>query len=268
MTPEAHRASVLAWRAAREARLRDPDGWLTLIGLYWLDPGDNRFGSGPDNDLVIRSPHVPPHAGVLTLADGTVSLQRAGSDPQPLAPDTSGEPTILEFGPIRAHVIDREPRFGLRVRDHESAALVGFAGMTHFPIDPGWRLRARLEPSAPGATLEIVDVTGTVSREMTPGAVAFERDGATWRIHALHGGDDGSLWLIFADATSGRSTYGGGRFLYTEPVAEDGTVKVDFNLAYNPPCVFSPYATCPMPPAANRLPLAIEAGELDFVPHG
>ena len=120
----------------------------------------------------------------------------------------------------------------------------------------------------PDRTLEIVDVTGTVSREPTPGTVRFERDGATWRLQALPGGEDGELWLIFADATSGRTTYGGGRFLSSEPMSPDGSIVLDFNLAYNPPCVFSPFATCPMPPAPNRLPLAIEAGERGYAPHG
>jgi uncharacterized protein len=268
MTPEEHRASVLAWRAAREARLRDPDGWLTLVGLHWLAPGENRFGSDPGNDVVIRSESVPASAGVLVVDEDGVTLQRAGTEDVRLQPDVTGEPTILRFGRIHAHVIQREPRFGLRVRDRESPALATFPGMRHFPIDIGWRLTGRLEPAAPDERLEIVDVTGTVTRDPTPGAVAFEREGTTWRLQALPGGDDGSLWLIFADATSGRSTYGGGRFLYTDPVAEDGSVVVDFNLAYNPPCVFSQFATCPMPPAANRLPLAIEAGELDYAPHG
>lgn len=138
--------------------------------------------------------------------------------------------------------------------------------MQHFPIDPGWRVTARFEAAPAGHEMEIVDITGAVSHEPSPGVVAFERDGATWRIEALPGDDDGSLWLVFADATNGAETYGGGRMLYTEPVAADGSAVVDFNLAYNPPCVFSPYATCPLPPAQNRLALRIDAGELAYHP--
>jgi uncharacterized protein (DUF1684 family) len=138
--------------------------------------------------------------------------------------------------------------------------------MDHFAIDPAWRLQGRLEPAASGETLEIVDVTGDVSRDETPGRVAFEVDGGTWRMTALPGSGDGCVWLVFGDSTNGRETYGGGRFLYTEPVADDGSVVVDFNLAYNPPCVFSQYATCPLPPAENRLPIRIEAGERDYRP--
>ena len=169
---------------------------------------------------------------------------------------------MLELGDLRMHVICRGgDRLALRVRDHTAPALAAFSGIEHFPIDLGWRVTGRLEPDASDEPMEIVDVTGIVTRETSPGRVAFELDGQTWRLRSLDGGD-GKLWLIFGDATNGSETYGGGRFLYTEPVADDGTVVVDFNLAYNPPCVFSPYATCPLPPAENRLPLRIEAGEL------
>lgn len=264
MTPEEHRVAVESWRAARDARLRDPDGWLTLVGLYWLTPGENRFGSGAENDLVMRGADVPDVAGSLVLTGEQVVLRRDGHADQPLEPDVSGEPTMLDLGTLRMHVIRRGDRFGLRVRDHASPALSAFGGMNHFPIDPAWRVVGRLEPAPAGTTLEVVDVIGVVTHEPSPGTFAFERDGREWRIQALPGREDGSLWLVFADSTNGDTTYGGGRFLYTEPVADDGAVVADFNLAYNPPCVFTPYATCPLPPAPNRLPLAIEAGERSF----
>lgn len=274
MNTEEHAARVIDWWAARDARLRDPDGWLTLVGLHWLSPGENRFGADPDNEVMLEGDGVPPRAGSLWMEDGAVRLV-AGSpavraDGQavseaPLADDLSGEPTVIDLGSLRMYVIRRGERLALRVRDHASPALAAFRGMDHFPIDPAWRLQARLEPAAAGQMLEIVDVTGVVSHEPTPGSVAFERGGATWRIQALRGdADEGTLWLVFGDATNGRETYGGGRFLYSEPVADDGGVVLDFNLAYNPPCVFSPYATCPLPPAQNRLDVRIEAGERAF----
>jgi uncharacterized protein (DUF1684 family) len=259
MTPEEHERSVREWWKARDERLRSPDGWLTLVGLHWLAAGESRFGSDPGNEIVLHGEGVPPHAGSLSLADGAVRL-----DGEELQDDVSGEPTVIDLGTLRMHVIRRRERLGLRVRDRVSPALGAFEGMRHFPIDPEWRLTARLEPAPAGKEVEIVDVTGAVSREGTPGAVAFERDGGTWRLDALPGGDDGSLWLLFADRTNGSETYGGGRMLYTEPVAADGSVVVDFNVAYNPPCVFSPYATCPLPPPQNRLALRIEAGELAY----
>ena len=263
MTADAseHEAAVRAWWTARDARLRDPDGWLTLVGLHWLEPGENRFGADPGNEIVLRGDGVPPVAGSLVVEGGVVRL---GEDV--LADDLSREPTAINLGSLRMHVIRRGERLGLRVRDHASLALGAFRGMRHFPIDPGWRLLGSLEPAAAGDEIEIMDVTGTVSHEPTPGRVAFERDGGTWRIEALPGKEDGSLWLVFGDATNGHETYGGGRFVYTEPVAADGSVVVDFNVAYNPPCVFSPYATCPLPPSQNRLALRIEAGELAYRP--
>jgi uncharacterized protein (DUF1684 family) len=273
MTPEEHAARVIDWWASRDERLRDADGWLTLVGLHWLTSGENRFGAEADNDVVLRGDGVPAHAGSLWADDGVVRLLagspavtaggEAVSEAQ-LADDLSGEPTVIDLGSLRMYVIRRGERLGLRVRDRASLALAAFRGMDHFPIDPAWRFEGRLVPADAGRTIEIVDVTGAVSHDLTPGAVAFERGGASWQIDALPGGDDGTLWLVFGDATNGTETYGGGRFLYTEPVADDGSVVLDFNLAYNPPCVFSPYATCPLPPPQNRLDLRIEAGERDF----
>jgi uncharacterized protein (DUF1684 family) len=277
MTPAEHAARVIDWWATRDARLRDPDGWLTLIGLHWLSPGENRFGADLDNEVVLQGDDVPPVAGSLWVEDDAVRLVTdspavsAGGESVleaasgvSLADDLSGKPTVLDLGSLRMYVIRRGDRLGLRVRDHASPELARFRGMDHFPIDPAWRLTGQLEPAAAGRTIEVVDVTGAVSHDLTPGQVAFERGGATWRVEALPGGDDGKLWLVFGDATNGRETYGGGRFLYTEPVADDGSVVLDFNLAYNPPCVFSPYATCPLPPPQNRLDLRIEAGERDY----
>jgi uncharacterized protein (DUF1684 family) len=273
MTPEEHAARVIDWWAARDERLRDPDSWLTLVGLHWLAPGQNRFGADPGNEVVLHGDDVPARAGSLWVADDGVRLVAdspavsAGGESVSqveLADDLSGEPTVIDLGSLRMYVIRRGERLGLRVRDRASPALSAFRGMDHFAIDPAWRLSGRLEAADAGRTIEIVDVTGVVSHDLTPGAVVFERDGATWRLDALPGDDDGTLWLVFGDATNGIETYGGGRFLYTEPVSDDGTVVLDFNLAYNPPCVFSPYATCPLPPPQNRLDLRIEAGERDY----
>jgi uncharacterized protein (DUF1684 family) len=179
----------------------------------------------------------------------------------PLTDDRSEEPTVLELGDLRMFVICRGgDRLALRVRDRAAPALAAFTGMEHFPIDPAWRLTGRLEPDDADEPIEIVDVTGIVTREASPGRVVFEREGRSWNLRSLEG-DGGALWLIFGDATNGTETYGGGRFLYSEPPGDDGSVVVDFNMAYNPPCVFSPYATCPLPPAENRLTLRIDAGE-------
>jgi uncharacterized protein (DUF1684 family) len=275
ITPETHTATVEAWRAGRDERLRSPDGWLALVGLTWLVPGENRIGAHPASRVVLHGHQVPPRVGSFWLEDGAVRFvphegvevlhagQPAGE--VTLEDDKNGNPTVLEIGTLRFHVICRDERLGVRVRDTAAPGRQAFTGIEHYPIDPTWRIEARFEPAPPDATIEITDVTGAQVNDPTPGSVVFEREGQTWRIVAMSGGEDGTLWLIFADATNGTDTYAGGRFLYTEPLTADGSVVVDFNLAYNPPCVFSRYATCPLPPAENRLPIRIEAGELLYL---
>jgi len=265
ISPDDHRAQVEAWRAAREARLRTREGWLALVGLFWLTPGENHVGAHPSSQVVLHGHGIPPRVGSIWLEDGRARfVPHEGVDlPETtLKDDLEGDPTLLELGSVCFNLIKRGERFGVRVRDGNAPAMAAFTGLEHFPIDPSWRVTARLEPAAAESTIEIEDITGALSRDTTPGSVAFERDGQTRRIAALPGDDEGkTLWLIFGDGTNGAETYGGGRFLYTEPLAADGSVVVDFNLAYNPPCVFSPYATCPLPPPENRLDLRIEAGE-------
>jgi uncharacterized protein (DUF1684 family) len=164
-------------------------------------------------------------------------------------------------------VIARGTRLAVRTWDLASPLRETFAGIEHWPVDAAWRLDARFEPT-PGRTLAVPDVFGEVEPQESPGDVVFEHGGASHRLQALRGGDDGQLWLIFGDATNGADSYGGGRYLYTDPPGPDGSVAVDFNRAYNPPCVFTPYATCALPWAPNRLPIRIEAGERIYgAPH-
>ena len=170
-------------------------------------------------------------------------------------------PTALGLASLRLQLIRRgKGRLGLRVRDTAAPALRTFTGLPYFDIDPAWRLVGRLQPAEPGATIPVPDVLGDVNEEPTPGVVELSVRGRVHRLAALES-SAGRLWLVFGDETNGTETYGGGRFLVTGPVQPDRLVEVDFNLAYNPPCVFSPYATCPLPPDGNRLPIRIEAGE-------
>lgn len=262
------------WHAERDARLRSPDGWLALVGLHWLTPGEHEFGQHPSNAVRLSGRGVPPLAGHLLVdGDGMVRVRPHRDAPlthagQPiteeleLEDDLGGDPTIMELGSLRFHLIRRGARVGLRVRDAESLALKKFGGVPRFPVDPAWRLVARFEPADPGRTIEVPDVLGGSTVDHFPGWVEFTVDGQPQRLAVLEGDTDGSLWLIFTDPTNGTTTYSAGRFLYTEPPAADGAVVVDFNLAYNPPCVFSPYATCPLPPDGNRLTVPIPAGEM------
>ena len=270
--PDAHRAIVEAWRTQRYAALRRETGWLTLSGLDWLKPGVNRIGSATDSEIVL--PSGPAQAGALTVSDeavhadggpGGLSIDGVPVAGLRLVSDQDGQPTMLELGPLRLCLIERGGRMGVRTWDTESPARCEFAGIDHWPVDAAWQLDGRFEPT--GRTLQVPDVLGSVEDETSPGDVAFEIEGATHRLQALPGGDAGELWLVFGDATNGHETYGGGRFLYTDAPAGNGHVLVDFNRAYNPPCVFSPYATCPLPWPANRLPIRIEAGERTWGGH-
>ncbi len=259
-----HREGVEAWRTQRYARLGGAMGWLTLAGLGWLKPGINRIGSAEDADVVL--PGGPALAGTVTVverratADGAFIHDGERVHDRELTSDAEGEPTLLELGSLRLCLIDRGGRLAIRTWDTDAPARREFDGIDHWPVDPAWRLDARLE-ATPGRAIEVPDVFGATERQPSPGDVAFEVGGRTHRLQALPGGDTGELWLIFGDATNGQETYGGGRYLYTDAPDTAGAVVVEFNRAYNPPCVFTHYATCSLPWPANRLPIRIEAGE-------
>jgi uncharacterized protein (DUF1684 family) len=269
----AHRQDIEAWRQQREAGLRKPEGWFSLVGLFWLKEGENRFGSDPGNALILPEGKAPAVAGTLVRRGKAVRLEAAPGaglqiDGRPvetadLVSDENGEPTVVQLGSLSFFLIQRGERLGVRVRDSASPALASFHGLDAYPIRPDWRVTARFEPYQPPKQVAVPNILGDVEEQPSPGAVVFEHGGATHRLDALEGGDDGSLFLIFADATNGAETYGAGRFLDTE-APRDGRVEVDFNRAYNPPCAFTAFATCPLPPQQNKLPLRVEAGEKKY----
>lgn len=266
----AWRQDLDAWIERRESRLREPDGWLTLVGLHWLEPGENRFGSAADNEVVLASPALAGHAGVFTVAQGSVSavlepdsgVTVDGETPREVAvvTDAGGEPTLFVAGSLTFHVISRERGFAVRVKDSASPVLASFTGIERFPADPTWRIDARFEPYDPPREVQVPNILGEPTTELSPGEVIFDLAGRTYHLRAMEG-SEGSLFLVFGDQTNGHETYGGGRFVYSEVPTEAGTVVVDFNQAYNPPCVFTPYATCPLPPPENRIAARVEAGE-------
>lgn len=271
--PASHSAQVEQWRAQRVERLRAPQGWLSLVGLHWLEPGTHTLGRAADNSIVLAT--GPQRLGTLAFESGQATftpdpasgITVAGVPAESafaLVPDSAAPPTTLTFdqGNATLQLIERGGRFALRVRDARAATRSGFVGIEHFPIDAGWRFEARFEPHPPGRTIEIANVIGQLEPMANPGAVVFDRDGRSHRIEAVDEGD-GQLFLIFADRTNGKQTYGAGRFLYAKP-ALDGRTVVDFNQAYNPPCAFNAYSTCPLPPPENRLDLAITAGEKKY----
>ncbi len=267
---ERHRQEIVAWRRWREERLREPDGWLTLAGLFWLEQGENAFGTGEENRVQLPEGSGPTRMGrfvrtgdevrvevepgIPVLHDGAVVAEMA------LSSDTAGEPTVLSLGSLSLHLIGRGGRVAVRVRDRESRTLTRFAGLNWYPFDPTWRREGRFQPFSAPQTIQVPNFIGDPFDRESPGYVTFDVDGDTQRPDAFTN-REGGLFIVFGDSTNGRDTYGGGRFLYAEPPAAGGRLNLDFNKAYNPPCVFTPYAACPLPPTQNRLSVAIEAGE-------
>jgi len=263
-----------AWRQWRLERLTSDTNWLTLIGLDWLQPGDNRLGSAPDCNLALPADKAPARVGVIRFEDGAATLVPAPgtgltadgkpvTETMPLSTDRSENATFLELGSLNFYLIQRGDRVGLRVRDRQAKLRLEFPGLDYFPPDPEARVVARFTPNPPGTTLPIVDVIGVTEQMPSPGKLTFSYGGQEFTVTALDDTGDGRLYMIIGDKTNGRDTYGGGRFLYADP-PKDGTTILDFNRAYNPPCAFTPYSTCQLPPRENRLPIRIEAGEKKF----
>jgi len=272
--PKDYRQSIETWREGRIARLTAPDGWLTLVGLYWLSPGTNRFGTASDNDIVFpASSGAPAHVGRFDLSAGQVTVTVTQGDVRiegkpvhhlELASDASGNPSELRLGHLLFYVIKRGDRLGIRLKDSQAAARIHFKGIEHYPVDPKWRVVARFEPYRPPKIIPIATEAGTVAREPSPGALVFEHRGKTYRLDSLTEEGTKDFFIIFRDGTSGRTTYGGGRSLYAPPPSPDGTTVLDFNKAYNQPCAFTPFATCSIPPPQNVLPFAVTAGEKTY----
>lgn len=268
--------STAAWHAQREKRLASEDGWLTLVALLWLKEGDNVAGSGPGATVVFPA-KAPARLGTFRRADTAVSFQPAPGvvvttalgqpfGGGPLASDAQGQPDVLEAGGLRFNVILRGERVGLRVKDPEAPRRMAFRGIPSYPADSRWRIEARWEPAPPGTVIPVPNVLGTVDSMPAPGTAVFTVAGQEYRLTAVLEEGETDLFFVFGDTTNRSETYGAGRFLYAAP-AKDGRVVLDFNRAYNPPCAFTPYATCPLPPKQNRLPIAIPAGEKRTADH-
>jgi uncharacterized protein len=254
------------WKAEQIDDLKQ--NWLPLAGLYWLKQGVNNFGTAPENAVVF--PKGPAHAGefdlegkdvtIRLLPDAHATLAGAPLTTAKLAPDISGHASLVEMGTLRFHVIVRGERVGIRVKDLESAAVAGFKGLIFFPLDLNYRVTATWEPSDGKKTIDVPNVLGDVTAVPVAGTVVFKINGQEQRLTALGGEPSTGLSFVFNDLTAKSDTYPGGRFLDSEPVT-NGTVVLDFNRAYNPPCAVTPYATCPLAPKENRLTVAIPAGE-------
>ena len=266
-------SSIKTWHQKRIESLKSEEGWLNLAGLFWLENGKNTFGTDTKNDIVFPAGQSAPFMGYFTLQNGEVW---ANIHPQAkvlfnnepvsslkLFPTEHG--IVLQSGSLRWFVIKRGDKYGIRLRDLESPDLQQFKGIETYPIDSTWRIAAKLEAAAADKKIPITDVLGQTLLQTSPGTLVFSIRGQTYRLDAVE--SEKQLFIIFADQTTGKETYGAGRYVYTEKPDADGITYLDFNKATNPPCVFTPYATCPLPPKQNRLPIAITAGEKKYEEH-
>lgn len=259
----AYEHEIEQWRTQRHAKLTRPDGWLSLVALDWLHEGVNN----------LTLPAHPPAACRFILQSGRVTLepnQRLGvSTPTVLRDDLDPNgPTVIHSGTLSFEAIRRADvggdRFAIRARDPASDARTHFKGLDYFPANPFFRVEARFEPYRPPKKIPITNVLGMTSDETSPGALVFTLQGKTFRIDPILEQGETDLFIIFKDATSGKETYAAARYLYAHPPDASGMTVVDFNKSYNPPCAFTPFATCPLPPRQNRLPIRIEAGEKKY----
>lgn len=251
-----YQSDIAEWRKNREAKLKADGGWLSVAGLFWLHDGSNRFGTASGNDIVL--PAGPPQAGTFELHDGTVRLTQDGKSRE-IAHDSAD---AAKVGRLSLFVIKRGEKFGIRLKDPDSQYRREFHGIDYFPPNESYRITAKFVPEP--RQIPILNVLGQTELSECPGYAVFELQGREYRLYPIiEEPGDRQLFYILRDLTTGKETYGGGRFLYSD-MPENGRVTLDFNKAYNPPCVFTPYATCPLPPKENHLQIRIEAGEKKY----
>ncbi len=261
-------SDLLTWRSEVEERLKAEDGWLTIAGLFWLTEGKHRFGSGAENDFVLPG-SAPEAVGTFSLSGGVVSV----------VIDT-GVQVTMDGKPVRSATLERGPKYTLsvgeldlwlhgsgerraiRLRDPSSKLLTEFTGLKWFPVDEAYRVDARFVPYTVPKDVEILNVFGDVVIMKSPGELQFDVKGQEIVLQPFSG-RNGSLFIIFRDETSGKESYGAGRFMQAG-APKDGLVELDFNRAYNPPCAYNPHTTCPLPPKKNNLSVRIEAGEMAY----
>lgn len=255
---------LVKWRIGRNAELASPDSWLGLLGLFWLQPGANPVGSA--SGAAVELPAGPALLGEIVWQDGSLLWQPADGNPRELQTDRHGPPTVIEHENLAFFVVDREGQLAVRLRDRDWAARTPFTGLGFFDFDPGWRIEAEWQAIDPPLQLEVPNVSGDLKQVAVAHRAVFTVGGQTVGLLPMAEGEK-EVFFVFRDRTSGRETYGAGRFLKTTP-AVDGKITLNFNFAYNPPCAFTPFATCPLPPPENWLGFEIRAGETKWVGAG
>ncbi len=282
----AYAKEIEQWHQDRWQELNGESGWLTLVGLFWLKDGANKCGSDPGQDIVLPTEKVPLLFAEFNLDRGRIlfkplddEIKIDGKDVRTLLnekqvsslmnleptielkSDAEDKPTIVTFRSLMFQIIKRGEKFALRVKDSQNPDRLNFNGTEFYPTDVKWRIDAQFEPYNPPKPMPITNVLGMESAESSPGAVRFEINGQKYRLDAMTEKNEPRLFMIMADKTSGKDTYPAGRYLYIDPPDASGHTIIDFNKSYSPPCAFTKFATCPLPPRQNRLPIAIEAGE-------
>jgi uncharacterized protein (DUF1684 family) len=264
----------LQWREERNWRMKSPTSWLTIAGLFWLEEGENTFGTVPEVDIRLPEGSAPPVAGAFIIHDGTVhvvpergvtiTMGDTLSGETVLTPDDGGEPSVIALGDLRMWVIKRGDRYAIRLRDFNAPRFENFEGLQFFPVREEYRVRGTYHPFSSPRPVVLATVIGTEALMVSPGYVTFRIHEEELRLDAFEAGlDSTKLFILFKDGTSGAETYGACRFL-TADILEDGSVDLNFNRAHNPPCAYTPYATCPLPPSRNELSIRIEAGEKNY----
>jgi len=279
--PSDWKAGLLAWRTHREQRLSAPDGWLTLVGLEWLKPGPNTVGSAPDNRIRLSSV-APPHLGVIEVSGSDirltppatgfpagVQLDSAPVQAAKLADDEAQNPSKLTAGPLTILLLHRGDRYALRIKDSQAPTRLNFHGLHWYDPDPRYRVEARWIPFVPMKKIRIPSIIGVTDEMPAPGLAEFTLDGKTLQLEpVLEEPDAKQLFFILRDATSRTTSYGAARFLYTDfpdhGLDQPGYLVLDFNRLQNPPCAYTAYATCPLPPEQNRLAIALPVGEAKY----
>jgi uncharacterized protein (DUF1684 family) len=270
-----YKESIEKWREQREARLKAEDGWLTVAGLFWLHEGDNSCGSDPKSDIQLPAGRAPANVGVFLFHGGRTGFRGVPGLPVRLngkpavgtvdvSSDADHHPDMLSFADFSMLVIKRGPKYGIRLKDIHSQMRRDFHGLKWFPVKENYRMIAKFTPYHKPQNIPVPNILGQIENQSSPGYATFHLKDREYRLDPVI--EEDQLFFIFRDLTSGKSTYGAGRFLYAD-MPKEGRVVLDFNKAYNPPCAFTPYATCPLPPKQNRLNVTIEAGEMKYGDH-
>ncbi|EKB49739.1 DUF1684 domain-containing protein [Cecembia lonarensis] len=277
ISKEAHLEEINDWHEKQMASLTSETGWLNLIGLHWLEEGFTSFGSGDNMDFKLEAPHFPEEIGKFEWVEDRVffipEVQGVMAEDVEIQEKTlifdanASVSQAISFGSLHWTIIKRSDAYGVRLRDYEAEIVTSFTGVDRFPVALQWRLIADFVPYLPAKEIPITNVIGQTSPNLSPGYIEFQWEGESYRIDALGNEGDKELFLIFADETSGVETYGGGRYMYVKRPDASGKIILDFNKAYNPPCVYTPYATCPLPPRQNILNLAIRSGHKNYGHH-